>query len=100
MVTRNRISFHASSKTLSHELGGALQVTIATDSGGITGAAGTELISYDRYGFSPGGRPLQIQRRSQLRPAEAGATQTRRIVRLAYVVIVFSDDGGYFSGVG
>jgi hypothetical protein len=42
MVTRNRISFHASSKTLSGEPGGVVQVTIAADSGGITGAAGTE----------------------------------------------------------
>jgi hypothetical protein len=100
MVTRNEISFHASSKTLSREPAGAVQVMIATDSGAITGAAGTEPISYDRYGLSPGARPPQFQRRSQLRPAKAGATQTHRIVRLACVVIVFADGGGYFSGVG
>jgi hypothetical protein len=53
MVTRNGISFHASSKTLSREPAGAVQVM-----------------------------------------------QTHRIVRLACVVIVFADGGGYFSGVG
>ena len=88
-------------------LEGQAQVTVAADSGGITGAPRTEPSSYDRFGFSTGGsgccKCKLRQRRpdeKQARAAEAGATQTLPIVRLLCVRNVFCDGGGYFSGVG